>query len=231
MIVVGTTLTNFVMDDPRSWGHWLLNSDVLRKSHPDGVRYFAAVEVDGRGDAPFAPLYKKLKHIDGEHFTYRLDDGRTEVTSRNRFRHIVTGRNLVIDYAVQHGATHVLFLDADVMPDPETLPKLLAMDHGVVGGEVGSYCLKGPKVDKYPFPVEEHMNTAGYLLVRRDVFNRIRWRWELGMSDDPCFHRDAIDLLGVPTYVRKDCIGQHWPPNVIQLEQRKHDRTVIRTST
>jgi hypothetical protein len=77
-------------------------------------------------------------------------------------------------------------------------------------------------VPEYPFPVQSHMNTAGFLLIAREVFRRLRWRFDLeaGLTDDPCYYRDAKELLGVPTYVRKDVIGRHWPEAIPPLEDR-----------
>lgn len=230
MIVVGTTLAAFVMDQPDTWGAWLRNAEAIKLSHPAGVQYFAAIQVDARGLEPFAPLLEALKLIGGEYFVYSLDDGRTEVTSANRLRHITLGQNIVTDYAVSRNASHLLFLAADLKPDAETLPKLLEMNHDLVGGEVHTYCLSGPKVEKYLYPVEEHMATAAYILIAHKIFNRLRWRWDLnsGMSDDPCYHHDALTLLDTPTYVRKDCIGVHYPLAIGAIESRGHNMDVVR---
>lgn len=229
MIVVGTTLAAFVMDQEDTWASWLRNAEDLKASHPDGVQYFAAIQVDARGLAPFGPLLEALAAIGGEYFTYSLDDGRTEVTTANRLRHITLGQNIVTDYAVSVHASHLLFLAADLQPDPATLPKLLELNHPLVGGEVTTYCLSGPEVDGYSFPVQTHMATAAYVLIGREVFNRLRWRWDTdGKTDDPCLHYDAETLLGIPTYVRKDCIGKHYPEAIGAIETRGHDRTVAR---
>lgn len=231
MIVVGTTLAAFVMDQEDSWSSWLKNSDSI-KQHAGGVTYFASLEVDARGLQPFKPLLDRLGSVDGTYNSYMYDDGREEINSTNRIKHITMGRNLIHEYALHIGASHILFLDADLEPDPQTLPKLLELNHPIVGGEVSTYCLSGPPVTTYSYPVQQHMNTAGYLLVNYDIFNRIRWRSNLreGLSDDPCFHIDALELLGVPTYVRKDCVGIHYPLRVGPIETRGHDLSVIRNT-
>lgn len=227
-IVVGTTLAAFVMDQPDTWQAWLRNHDAIRASRPD-VRYFAALELDARGLAPFAPLLDLLDGV-GEHWTFHLDDGRTEVTTENRLRHITLGQNLATEYAVSCGASHLLFLAADLEPPPDALDKLLEVDHGLVGGEVSTYCLSGPDVDGYPFPVQRHMPTAAFVLIAREVFNVLRWRadGEAGMSDDPCYHHDARSLLGVDALVRKDCVGVHHPIRIGAVETRGHDMAVHR---
>lgn len=221
MIVVGTTLAAFVMDIKDTWSSWLRNSEELSRDYD--VQYFAAIEVDSRGLEPFAPLVRRLEEIGGMYHSYSIDDGRTEVTSANRLRHICAGRNLVQDFALERRATHVLFLDADTMPPADAITKLLEMDHPLVGGQVDTYNLSGPPVDRYPYPVEEHMNTAGFLLVGEPLLTRLRWRWDWGMTDDPCFHRDAIEFFGIPTYVRKDVKGTHFPQHIPPIEQRGHD--------
>lgn len=228
MIVVGTTLAAFVMDQRDTWASWLRNADEIIASHPAGVHYFAALQVDRRGVEPFAPLIDELERLNGSYFTYSLNDGRTKVTTNNRLRHITMGQNTVTDFSCAMGATHLLFLGADLAPDPETLPKLLELEHPLVGGEVFTYGLHGPVVSKYPFPVQEHMATSSYLLLAREVFRKLRWRWDLddGLSDDPCMHRDALNFLGIPTYVRKDCIGRHYPESIGPIETRGHDMSV-----
>lgn len=255
MIVVGATMTGFATGRRESCLSWLESAEELAASHPDGVRFFAALELDARGLEPFALVLERLAQLGGEYWTYTLDDGRTEVTTGNRLGHICAGRNLITDYALGAGASHILYLDADMCPPADALPKLLELRHPLVGGEVPTYALSGPTVhghhtchpeawhrgrsarevascswEAYPFPVQQHMNTAGFLLVAREVFRRLRWRWDMdaGMSDDPCYHADARDHLGVETYVRKDCIGRHWPESIPPLEGRGYDLRVIR---
>jgi hypothetical protein len=188
------------------------------------------LELDARGLDPFAPLLDLLADAGGEHWTFHLDDGRTEVTTENRLRHITMGQNLATEYAVSCGASHMLFLAADLEPPADCLPKLLEVDHPMVGGEVSTYCLSGPDVDGYGFPVQAHMPTAAFVLIAREVFNRLRWRadGEAGMSDDPCYHHDAATLLGVEALVRKDCVGIHHPIRIGAIETRGHDMAVHR---
>jgi len=231
VIVVGATMTYFALTDPAACLSWLETAEQLRESYPDGVEFFATFELDRRGPQPFSPVMDRLTELGGTWWTYSYADGRTEVSSANRYGHICAGRNLITDYAVSHQVDHVLFLDADICPPPDTLPKLLEMRHPLVGGEVPTYGLHGKPVPGYPFPVQEHWNTAGFLLAARPVFRYVRWRFDpdLGMTDDPCYAADARDYLGVPTYVRKDVIGRHWPEAIPPLEDRytPRDRALI----
>lgn len=82
------------------------------------------------------------------------------------------------------------------------------------------------------FPVQEHMASAACILLGREVFRQLRWRsdGDMGMTDDPCLHHDALHLLGLPTYVRKDVFARHYPECIGSIEQRHSDeaRTIRR---
>jgi len=222
-VIVGTTLAAFAMTREDAWSSWLNDAEQIIASHPDGVRYFAALQLDARGLEPFAPLLDRLADIGGEHWTYSLDDGRTEVSMTNRWRHIVVGQNLVMDFCqADLAVSHCLFLAADTAVPPDIIPRMLEMDHPLVAPFLTTYELRGPRVDRYPFHVEDAMASAAAIFIARDVFRRIRWRWDLeaGMSDDPCFHADARDLLGVPTYVRHDVHAVHYPISIGEYSTR-----------
>lgn len=229
-IVVGTTTCAAYCDQIDTSEAWMRNAEAIHASVDVEVHYFAALEIDRRGLEPFASLLARLEEVGGHYWSYSLDDGRTEVTTENRLRHLSMGQNLATDFAVSCGASHLLFLAADLEPPPDALPKLLALDHPMVGGEVSTYCLSGPDVDGYPFPVQRHMPTAAFVLIAREVFNVLRWRWdaEAGMSDDPAYHHDARELLGVEALVRKDCVGVHHPVRIGPVETRGHDMKVHR---
>jgi hypothetical protein len=245
MIVVATTLAAFAMDDPDIWGSWLINAEQIIDSHTE-VRYFAAIETDARGLEPFVPLLERMAEIDGYQWTFELDDGRTQVTTANRLRHITLGQNLATDYALAAGASHLLFLAADLEPPADCLTKLLEVDHPLVGGHVPTYCLDGPdwntergwhagRVGQMTQPkpgmdVRAHMASAAFVLIRRDLLRFVRWRWDLdaGMSDDPCLYHDALRFHAVAGLVRHDCVGRHHPESIPSIEQRGYDLTVHR---
>jgi hypothetical protein len=215
------------MDQPDSYEAWLRTQDEIRQQTPTEVRYFAALEYDGRGPGIFDPILPKLD----EFWKFRFDDGVTEIKTSNRLRRITMGQNLCSDYAVDSGATHMLFMAADCEPPGDAIVKLLEVDWPIVGGEVTTYCLSGPWVTHHPasklafdFPVQSHMATAAFVMLNRDLLKRLHWRYdtELGMSDDPCLQYDA-EHLGYQTLVRKDCIGQHYPDAIPAIEERGHD--------
>jgi hypothetical protein len=230
VIVVGTTLAKYVMDQEDTWASWMRNADAVRSAAGDEeVRYFAAVQQDADGVAPFAPLTSRLEALGGEWWSYSLDDGRTEVTTRNRLRHITVGQNLVTDYSVTVGADWLLFMAADCQPPDDVVPRMLEMGHPLVAPYISTYCLTGPAVPGYAFPVMDAMASAACIFIARDVFRRLRWRWdpEHG-SDDPCYRLDADELLGIRTHVRTDVTARHFPEAVGAIETRGHDMRVSR---
>ena len=124
----------------------------------------------------------------------------------------------------------MLFMAADTMPPNDILPKMLEMNHPLCAPYITTYGLRGPRVDKYSFPVMDAMASAAAIFIAREVFSGIRWRWDMdkNMSDDPCFHHDALHYLKIPTYVREDCKAQHFPISVGAIETRGHDMKVHR---
>jgi hypothetical protein len=224
MITVGTTLTTFAMLDPERaflWNAWLRNAEAIQDTHE--ARYFCAIQTDSRGLDPFGPLLNRLRELGGEWWTYSLDDGRTEVTQANRLRHITFGQNLVSEYANAIGATHLLHLAADCEPPSDVIPKLLEVRNGIVAAECSTYCFNGPLLPEYhPIPVTGPPMTAVCVLIEREVFKRVKWRYDtdLGMSDDPSLTYDAETLLGVPTRIRKDVVAKHYPQAIGPIETR-----------
>lgn len=243
-VVVATTLTGFAALDQDASEAWLYNAEALvRAAATEGVRvtFFAALEVDARGTEPFERLLSRLDRLETqlkeysvrcETWTFFLGDGRTEVDMGNRLRHITNGQNLATDYALSVGADGMLFMAADCCPDPATIPKFLELNHPLVGGHVPTYGLFGPVVDKYIYrfgdAVRAHMATAAYVFIRRDLLRFVRWRWDLdvGMSDDPCLHYDAETFHGVPTYVRHDVVGRHYPEAIGDYKSRGYNTKV-----
>lgn len=244
MIVVGTTLAAMAMSGPDAWSGWLFQAEQLaEKSEPNAdigeVRFFAAIQVDARGLAPFEPLLDRLNDLNNQGFaadywTYSLDDGRTEIDMQNRLRHITAGQNLVTDYAQGSGATHLLFLASDTSCPPDSLNQLVALRHPYVGGHVPTYGLDGPVVEQYRAThdddIREHMPSAAFVLLRRDLFRYIRWRHDadVAMSDDPCLYHDAKEFLGVQGIVHHGVVGQHYPPSIGDYKSRGYDTTVVR---
>lgn len=244
MIVVGTTLSAMAMSDDDAWRGWLLNARELREQTPEDVHFFAAIETDRRGIRPFGPLIIELDRLAREggdslgrrwpgNWTFSLDDLRTAVTFDNRLRHITLGQNIVRDFALSHGASHLLFMAADCAYEPDGLQRLLDLRVAMVGGHVSTYCLDGPIASRfipdYGNQIREHMPSMAYCLIRRDLLQRVPFRWDgdAGMSDDPAYAFDA-EALGHTPYVHHGVLGRHYPECIGDYESRGYDTEVIR---
>lgn len=230
-VVIGTTLAAFAMSEETAWSSWLRHHERQIASHPDGVAHFAALQLDARGIRPFEPLIDRLAAIGASWWTYSLDDGRTTVDMTNRWRHITVGQNLVTEYCQSRtDVSHLLFLAADCAAPSDIIPRMLELDHPLCAPYITTYGLTGPRVERsgcgtvYPdeWGVMDAMASAACIFIARDVFRRIRWRWDLDtqMSDDPCFHHDAKTLLGIPTHVRTDVLARHQPESIGAYDTR-----------
>ena len=231
MITVGTTLAAYKMTgDPRNAMSWLSNAEAVQASVDDDVRYFVALETDARGLEPFRPLLDRLNQIGGARWQFSLDDGATVITGANRVRRICIGQNLVGDYAINAQASHVLFLASDVQVRDDVLPRLLELDAPVTACHVptygfGSQFLPIPEYAANGWDVRSHMETCCAMMLRRDVFSRLRWRYDLdrGMTDDPSMFADVTELLHEQVLSRHDVIATHYPASVPSIEDRHSD--------
>jgi hypothetical protein len=255
VIVIGCTLAPFKLSRNSDGAlRWLSNiENVIDSASPLPVELFAALEVDRRGLDPYADLLVRQEQLLARGisltiWTFSIDDGEAIWRTGVRTRRVCAGRNLICDFALSKpGCSHVLFLDSDIVPDPDTIPKLRDLRWPIVGGDVPSYCLTGREVtarryfhgidypagrrwvqgvEQYGYPVAEHWNTAGFLLVERVVIEHVRWGWDetRGLFDDPWYADQVERIIGTPTLVRKDCIGDHEP--LAALEDRGEDVTI-----
>lgn len=205
-------------------------------------------------------LRARLRALEATTWLFSVDEGETSVGNSQRLTGICTGRNLAHEFAQRDRSIEaILFLDTDVCPQWDAPERLLEVQAPVVGGTIPTYGLDGPKADlaagqddawwlrsadtgslvpisvvDRPWPegadVHEHWVSAGFLLVRRDAFRRLRWRWDLdaGSTDDPCFQADAVEVYRHQTLVRHDVIAHHQPGAIAPFDQRGHDLTVVR---
>lgn len=234
--------------------NWLQSAQAMQDLTPHDLDFFCAVQIGQGHDENFRSLQKWMESLGGTIWTFSVNTGDTEVTSASRLNDICMGRNLALEYAQRKGATHILFLDTDLRVDADCLVKLLEVDHALVGGNVPSYCLDGPPVfikpefqyfvsyegggrvhthPERPFPegvdLRAHWNTAGFLLVQRRAFTKLRWRYDSdsGMTDDPSFAADAASFGFGNTWVRHDVIGDHEP--LVPMEVRGYNRSIDRS--
>jgi len=212
-IVIGATLAPFAMSDPGVWGSWLRN--------PQPHKYFAALEVDKRGRGVYQDMieynYEPLTH-----WTYHYGDGREQVTSANRGRHIAMGRNMIFDFAIEYRADYVLMMDADVILQDDTIPKLLEVVEETSVNVVGAYCpafaMDGVREIDFPGDTRIHLAT-GCTLISSHVFTKLRY----GPMDDWGFQADCLRFLNEYQYVRRDAVVPHFPDAIPPLEDRGYD--------
>lgn len=245
-ILVGSTIPAFkALETADQWGAWLygaheIETNALRVRHD--LEWIVTLQQDARGDRPFERLLVALAAVNATVYRYMIDLGQLRITTNNRFVGICIGRNLIIEHALNDPEIEwIYFADSDIEAPPDVLPKLLELGDRfkVIGAHVPTYAL-GHDAPKLPGTVGDsrvHWNTAGSLLVHRDVFRRVPWRWnpdEDGpagpgdvCSDDPATQHE-MERLGYPTVVRHDVICRHYPQSVLPLEDRAHDLEVYR---
>lgn len=211
--VVGTPLVGWKADKKEEVS-WLENSKQIIEKFPN-VKFFAALELDNRGLEPFERLINLLKEVNGDFWTYTINDMESSVTSSNRWIRIETGRNLIREFAQRLRKTSghhwgedcteenvgivnydaILYVDSDMVLTTEIIEKLFEVDHPIVSADVPAYGLKGKAVSTNP-RIEEHWNTAGMLLVNSPAFYDLPWYHNsyLNLSDDPTFQSMAERL-------------------------------------
>lgn len=147
-----------------------------------------------------------------------------------RLSSIVTARNMCIEYAIQTDCSHLLFIDADIVPPRDIIPKLLEVNQDAVCGLVnGRGChshmqyifgekrrwKQGPP--EYELVEVEHAN-IGYTMLSRKLIETVRFRYGRSIypdgrdhitSDDPAYHLDCFIKYGTWPVVRMDVVGQH----------------------
>lgn len=237
-LLVATTVAPYKFQTgPEETMSWLAHAEAWRER---GHEFFLAMERgwaephDRWPDEAYG-MVSVLEGVGGEIWQFKLDDREPSLTTGGRLVRICTGRNLCLERLNREPGRWegVLFLDTDVEPPEDAPERLLEVDRPLVGFDVPTYGLDGPRVTPAGlFPdgadVREHWNTAGALLVREEPARRVRWRWDLatGQTDDPCFQRDAAAAGFGMTWVRHDVVGRHHPELIWPLERRGLDLTL-----
>lgn len=226
--VIGTPLVGWKADRGEHLA-WLQNKDEIISKFPN-VKFFAAFELDDRGVEIFKDVISLLKDVNGDYWTYCINDMEKRVTSENRWIRIETGRNLIREFSqrfrkmsghhwgedcteVNHGVVNyqaILYVDSDIILTVDIIEKMFEIDHPIVSINVPEYGLKGPIVNDVP-RIEEHWNTAGMLLVNSPAFYDLSWGYNAlqNLSDDPTFQFHAERLGYGQTWVRKDISAKH----------------------
>jgi len=223
--VIGTPLVAWKCDRSEHMT-WIEDRINIIQKFPN-AKWFAAFELDERGLEPFNSVIAALKEVNGDYWTYTINDMQPKVTSYNRWIRIETGRNLIREFAQRARITAghhwgedctelnqgvinyqaVLYVDSDTTLNATIVEKLLEVDRPLVGVNVPDYGLSGKVISQDP-PIQEHWTTAGMLLVNSPAFYDLPWYHNayLNLSDDPTFQslaerlpqRDAQNNLSEP---------------------------------
>lgn len=141
-----------------------------------------------------------------------------------RLEPICIARNMARTYAIATGATHLVFVDADVVVRPDGLERLLALDVPLCGGYVpgrgahssGRYVF-GERMRRDNLIFCKH-GTLGYSLIRRDLFEVLPFRHGphplpehrgTYLSEDPAFAADAEIYYGAEWVIDMGCTAEH----------------------
>lgn len=254
-VLVGATVPPYKSDMFEYVGAWLDSAEELSATPDVTVVFMLALEVDARGESTNAELLSRFEDIGGEVLQrFMLNTGSKTVTAHERYNRICTGRNLIANYANEFGFDAVLYLDSDISVPGDSVTRMLEVPWPIVGGNVGTYALNGPVVKTIadikrlsgvrptdadelaqlpPGDLRAHWNTAGFLMVKRPLLERLRWRWNLqaGLTDDPCFQQDARELFKAETIVIHDLHGHHRPGTLPGFEDRGHDLRIHNTTS
>lgn len=141
-----------------------------------------------------------------------------------RLEPICIARNMARSYAIATGATHLLFVDADVVVQPDGLERLLALDVPLCGGYVPgrgahkhAYYVFGERMRRDNLIYCKH-GTLGYALIRRDLFEVLPFRHGphpspahrgTYLSEDPAFAADAEVYYGAEWVIDMNCTAEH----------------------
>ena len=238
--VIGTPLVGWKADMGEEMS-WLENAKQIAEKFPN-VKFFSALELDNRGLEPFSRLLDALKEINGDFWTYTVNDMESNVTSSNRWIRIETGRNLIREFAQRLRKTSghhwgedcteenigvvnydaILYVDSDIVLTAEIIEKLFEVDHPIVSADVPVYGLTGKAVSTNP-RIEEHWNTAGMLLVNSPAFYDLPWYHNayLNLSDDPTFQSMAERLkVRVGTENLDHTYGMTWVRKDIKAQHK-----------
>lgn len=243
--VIGTPLVGWKIDKKEHMA-WLLDIENIRLKFPN-AQFFVALELDARGTEPYIDFINSLKQLGILYWTYSINDFGEDVTFRNRWIRIETGRNLIREFAqrkrvitglhwgedtqkdnynvVNYEA--ILYVDSDMLLKADHIEKMFEIDRPLVGVNVPQYGLKGKVINESP-RIEEHWNTAGMLLVNAPAYYELIWGHNafLNLSDDPAFQHISEKIGWGQTWVRKDINANHGGM-LLEVEKRNIGKRIL----
>ncbi len=153
---------------------------------------------------------------------------------------ILTARNMAIDYAIYHGADHLLFVDSDVIVPVHTVSRFNTIPEPLVGGVVpgrGAHVhvsyIFGPQIPMGTHLIRCDHGTCGLVRIHKSIFTQVRFRqgphphnrgtW---LAEDPCYAADAKALgLASGWFICTDVVAEHrdHPSRPLRLEEAVND--------
>lgn len=143
----------------------------------------------------------------------------------HRLSPIVMARNMAREFAILADAAAIMYVDSDVLVPVNALDALWCVDKNIVSGLVPgrgvhshvNYMGSGQHLQAVsPNLFRTDYATAGFVMIRRQVFRVISWRWgataedlEHNHSEDPLFGYDARRSGLDWWYVRTDIKAEH----------------------
>lgn len=218
MIQVSTLLCDYKR------GSALIGLSAMLKMSGALIHYYVNIETGDEGDAIWG---KVISMLEASHQPFDYDIWRSfgswnkrgeKDQDGSRLEPICIARNMARSCAIKNNATHLCFIDSDVVPnEPTGIQMLLRDDFPICGGVVpGRGVHSSAKYIFHPagnVPGRDYLlrcghGTMGYVLIQRSLFSVLPFRWgphparkDLMMSEDPCFAADAAYYREVPYWI------------------------------
>jgi hypothetical protein len=216
-ILIGSTVVSWKCDKNEHL-EWLKKRKEIKRIFPNS-KFFASLELDSRKLNPFLELLEQVKEVDGEYWTFTINDKRPTVSSQNRWIRMETGRNLIREFAQMNtwpedsrlekdgpvvNYDGILFIDSDIELTVSIMEKMLSVDNYLVGVEIPEYELgDNPSIAMMLINAPEYFDLPFY-------DNRYQM-----INDDKKFIKEAERKFG-KTYLLKN----------IKLN-KKHDKNHV----
>jgi hypothetical protein len=146
---------------------------------------------------------------------------------------VFAARNSMVKRALELNATHVFFVDSDMVLPHDVIPRLLAHDKDIVGAtytkRVPPYNLlgvPGGPVDYAEGGLIEHaLMPGGCMLIKTDVFKTVPWPWYFDTIRRPGEPLESfLTAMGDMFFTRlPDALKQRWEADADLISWLAHE--------